>query len=75
MEYSFDKYIEDNINSSTTYQNYKGIIKKEHPKWVGWKLINKYKKENIKVYDIFDDDLNLMVRNFYYIQFISTEFK
>jgi hypothetical protein len=52
-----------NISFIKTYHNYLGISKKDFPKWEGWKILNEYKKQGVKVEDINDDKLNVLVEN------------
>lgn len=68
----FDEYFEQ-IKSNTTklYFNYMGINKKEYPKWEGWKIINKYKEQGIDIKNISDERLEILVKNFYYIKYLS----
>ena len=54
--------------------NYIGINRKEFPKWEGWKIINKYKEDGIDIKAIQDDRLDVLVRNFYYLKFLSERF-
>lgn len=50
---------------------YLGIKKSEFPKWTGWKLIEYYKSNGVKVCNINDHDLEVMVENFYMIMFLK----
>ncbi len=67
----FDKHTQP---TSLTYQNYKGIKRKDYPKWVGWRVINNHKKNNISIGNIMDTDLELMVINFYKLKYIQSRF-
>lgn len=56
------------------YYNFKGISRKEFPKWVGWKVINNYKAIGVDIKEIEDDNLNILVRNFYYLKYIKENY-
>ena len=49
------------LNDIKQYREYMGIIRKEFPKWQGWELIDSYKSKNIKVQDIDDRVLDVLV--------------
>jgi len=68
----FEDYLKENINNrDKLYYNFLGINRKEYPKWAGWKIIAKYKTDNINISDINDPELDILVRNFYYLKFIK----
>jgi len=50
---------------------YLGIKRVDFPKWIGWKLIEKYKQQGIHVSKINDPILDLMVENFYITIFLK----
>ncbi len=52
---------------------YLGIRKSDFPKWLGWKLIDFYKSKGIKISNINDPNLDIMVENFYLILFLKEE--
>lgn len=62
------------IKTDRLYYNYVGINRKEFPKWEGWKIINKYKEDGIDIKEINDDRLDVLVRNFYYLRYLSERF-
>lgn len=69
---AFERYLQEQIkDTSTLYSSYKGITKKDFPKWKGWKVINSYKAIGIAVSDINDEKLDTLVENFYYIKFLQ----
>lgn len=71
----FDKYLEDSVaGRDKLYHNYLGITKKEFPKWQGWKIIASYKDRGIDVKLISDKSLDVHVRNFYYVKYLSERF-
>lgn len=53
------------------YYNFRGISRKEYPKWAGWKIINKYKEDGVDIKQIEDKKLDVLVENFYYLQYIK----
>lgn len=70
----FDQYfIEITEKTDKLYYNYIGINRKEFPKWEGWKIINKYKEEGVDIKDIQDERLDVLVRNFYFLQYLSLD--
>ena len=72
----FEKYyLEKTLNAEKLYYNYIGINRKEFPKWEGWKIINQYKKDGVDIKEISDERLNILVRNFYYLQYLKLIFK
>lgn len=58
------------FNDIKQYKEYMGIVRKEFPKWQGWEIIDFYKTKNIKVQDIEDKNLNVLVDNFYFFKYI-----
>ena len=58
------------LNDIKQYREYMGIIRKEFPKWQGWELIDSYKSKNIKVQDIDDKVLDVLVDSFYLFKYI-----
>ena len=72
----FDTFLHEKLkNPIIQYGCYKGIIKKDYPKWAGWKIINAFKARGIDIKDIKDDKLDILVENFYYLEFIQESFK
>lgn len=72
----FDKYYKEIIlNTDKLYFNYIGINRKEYPKWEGWKIIAKYKEKGVDIKDIKDEHLDILVKNFYYLKYLSNKFK
>ena len=68
----FEQYfLEITEKTDKLYYNYIGINRKEFPKWEGWKIINKYKEEGVDIKEIQDERLNVLVRNFYYLKYLS----
>ena len=68
----FELYLKEVIESSDRlYYNYLGINRKEFPKWEGWKIINRYKEQGVDIKDIDDETLVVLVRNFYYLKYLS----
>lgn len=68
----FKEYFE-NIKNTTDklYYNYMGISKKEFPKWEGWKIINSYKESNSDLNLIQNNNLDILVENFYYVKYLE----
>lgn len=62
------------IKTDRLYYNYIGINRKEFPKWEGWKIISKYKEDGIDIKEIHDERLDVLVRNFYYLRYLSEKF-
>lgn len=68
----FEEYFVNVISTTDKlYYNYLGINRKEFPKWEGWKIINCYKESGVDIKEIEDDRLDVLVRNFYYLRFLS----
>ena len=68
----FCEYLKEQTKDTCKlYYNFYGISRKEFPKWPGWKIINQYKKDNVNIKEIEDNILNMLVRNFYYLQFMQ----
>lgn len=71
----FKPYYQEIISKhDKLYYNYLGISKKEYPKWAGWKLIEMYKNKGIPASEIYDSELEILVKNFYYMKYISENF-
>ena len=71
----FDTYFLEIIEKTDKlHYDYVGINRKEFPKWEGWKIISKYKENGVDIKEIRDARLETMVRNFYYLKFISEKF-
>lgn len=62
------------IKTDRLYYNYVGINRKEFPKWEGWKIIGKYKEDGIDIKEIQDERLDVLVRNFYYLKYLTERF-
>lgn len=62
------------INSEKLYSNYFGIVRKDYPKWCGWKIINNYKEQGVEVSNINDLVLDRLVCNFYYVIWLKDRF-
>lgn len=63
---TFDDFLKEKTqNQGKFYHSYLGIKRKEFPKWLGWKYIDK----NKIIEDPYLDDL---VRNFYFIQYLQS---
>lgn len=73
INHEFEKYFLKQTDGIKLFHYYMGISKKEYPKWLGWKLIAKYKEEGIHAKDIEDNNLYLLVRNFFYLQWLSQD--
>lgn len=66
----FEEYFVKYNNLPCYYNNYKGIVKKDFPKWAGWKIIAEYRLKGYLAEQINDTKVDLLVRNFYYINHI-----
>lgn len=62
------------IKTDRLYYNYVGINRKEFPKWEGWKIISKYKENGVDIKEIQDERLDVLVRNFYHLKYLSEKF-
>lgn len=67
----FKEYMNKNIASKMQFSNYKGIRKKDFPRWMGWAIIEKYKEEGVHVSDIQDKTLDILVHNFFFIAYLT----
>lgn len=71
MSNHFDQYFREIESLPCYYNNYKGIVKKEYPKWQGWKIIAEHRLNGVLAENINDVKLDLFVRNFYYVLYIK----
>ena len=68
----FEEYFEEEIHEyERLNHNYLGITRKDHPKWQGWKIINQYKEIGICANEINDKALDIHVKNFYYVKYLT----
>lgn len=70
---SFDVFLSNKLSDSNmvkTYHEYLGIHRTEHPKWPGWKIINKMKTDN-QDFGEYNNTLQLLAMNFYFIQYLN----
>lgn len=68
----FEEYFSEVlIKTDRLYYNYVGINRKEFPKWEGWKIINRYKEDGIDIKAIRDERLDVLVRNFYHLKYLT----
>ena len=68
----FKTYLAEKLEKTDKlYYNFRGISRKEFPKWAGWKIINKYKEDGVDIKQIEDARLDVLVENFYYLEFIK----
>lgn len=66
---TFTEYLEEQIaGKSRRYSSYCGITKKDFPKWSGWEILKDLESPDDK-----NEVLEVLVRNFYYVQYL--EFK
>lgn len=73
---SFETYFMEIVSKTDRlYYNYQGINRKEYPKWEGWKVITKYKEQDVDIKKINDETLDVLVRNFYYLKYLEERFK
>lgn len=69
---NFEEYFLRKIkNTDKLFYNYLGISRKEYPKWPGWKIINECKEKGINIKTLKNDQLDILVRNFYYILYFK----
>jgi hypothetical protein len=72
---NFETYLQEKLHGTQKlYYNYMGIYKKEYPKWPGWKLIQEYRETGVDIKRSDDYLLSLLVRNFYYTQFLQDKY-
>lgn len=71
---NFDKFYDANKTDIKLNSNYFGIIKKEYPRWIGWKIINEYKLKGIDVKNIPLKKIEIFVKNLYYIIYLDQHF-
>lgn len=72
---SFEESLEElYFRKDKLYYNYLGIAKQEYPKWEGWKIISKYKEEGIHITEIQDEQLDILVENFYHTIYLQKLF-
>ena len=71
----FEQFLHHSVHDTVKqYGNYMGISKTEYPRWLGWKIIDSYKTLGVHVSEIHDNDLQLLVYNFYYLKWIQREY-
>jgi len=71
MLISFKEFLNKSIEEKLTASCYMGIIKKDFPKWEGWKIIEIYKEKGVAIDKINDKHLNILVENFYRLEYIK----
>lgn len=70
----FNEYFDQNhIEAQKYYCAFRGIKRKDFPKWAGWNYIDGL-KGTTAVSDIDDELINLLVENFYLVQFIRATY-
>lgn len=67
----FDDFYTQMCTDECTMSLFHGIDKSFFPKWRGWSIINEYKKNGIKVQDLNDSVLDVLVTNHYRMLFIK----
>lgn len=83
MTIDFATYLEEQLNSNPqytsktkqTHESYCGIVKREYPKWEGWKVIKEEKAKGISAHNISNEKLEILVSNFYYIKYIELTYE
>lgn len=70
---TFEKYFTEHItqNSEKQQNSYLGITKETNPEWKGWNYIKENKAKRARVKDFSDKHLDILVENFYYIQYLK----
>lgn len=68
---NFDDFYSQKCTAECTMSLFRGIDKSFFPKWKGWSIINEYKKNGVKVQDLKDTALDLLVINHYRMLFIK----
>lgn len=69
---TFQEFLSNSLKGTTKlHNNYCGIVRKDYPKWAGWKLINHYKQNDVQLADIKDENLDKLVENFYYLEYMK----
>lgn len=71
---NFHEFYKLNKTDIKTHSDYCGILKKDHPKWMGWALIKKHKNANTNIQDIEDETLNILIETFYLIQYTKEKY-
>lgn len=52
------------------YSSYCGITKKDFPKWPGWDILKDMENPEGE-----NETLEVLVRNFYYVEYLESKFK
>lgn len=69
---TFEKYLYSKTNNAVRDNtSCCGISKEQYPKWGGWKEVNKLRQVNKTDYD--SEYLNVLVCNFYLVQYIASK--
>lgn len=72
---TFEEFFLKKIENATKKNNcYMGILKKEYPKWQGWKIIELHKAQGTLITDINDEYLDVLIKNYYRIVYIKDNF-
>lgn len=71
MENFEEYFLRKTKNTDRLFYNYLGISRKEYPKWPGWKIINDCKEKGIDIKTFESAELDILVRNFYYILYFK----
>lgn len=67
----FEDFYSKKCTGECTMSLFHGIDKSFFPKWAGWSIINEYKKNGVKVQDLNDAVLEVLVKNHYRMLFIK----
>ena len=70
---TFEEFFNEKTKSNNKqFFNYLGITKKDHPKWEGWKIIDSVRDQGLELETYNNPDLQTLVINFYYIEYLKT---
>lgn len=71
---TFKEFLNSQIKETVRlHNNYRGIVRKDYPKWAGWKIINEHRQNDIAVSEIEDENLEKLVENFYFLQYMKKQ--
>lgn len=75
LEEQLEKYPLYTTKTKITQETYCGIVKREFPKWEGWKVIKEEKSNGVSMGNIKNEKLEILVSNFYYIKYIELKYE
>lgn len=72
----FTTYYKEVISKTKqrSLNNYKGILRKDYPRWIGWKILLSYKEKGVHASLVQDELLDILVENHYYLKYLESTY-